>query len=107
MFPISVRRRTLDESLGQLSPTTVMTVNTSGHHVINQPVAARLGFTCIHAAKLASRCSIKPQSEFGTTQATLSEAAHEWRTQPVDGVCYEPVPVAESSPLAIARSAIR
>jgi hypothetical protein len=43
---------------------------------------------------------------FGTTQAALNEAAHEWRTRLVGGVCYEPVPVAGSSPLANARSAI-
>lgn len=45
---------------------------------------------------------------FGTTQAAaLNEAAHEWRTQLVDGVYYEPVPLARSSPLVNARSAIR
>ena len=44
---------------------------------------------------------------FGTTQAALNEAAHEWRTRLVDGLCYEPVPVAGSSPPANARSAIR
>jgi hypothetical protein len=42
-----------------------------------------------------------------TTQPALNEAAHEWRTRLVGGVCYGPVPVAWSSPLTNARSAIR
>jgi len=50
---------------------------------------------------------MNPRGVFGTTQAALNEAAHEWRTRLVDGVCYEPVPVEGSSPLANARSAIR
>jgi hypothetical protein len=48
---------------------------------------------------------MNPRGVFGTTQTALNEAAHEWRTRLVDGVCYEPVP--GSSPLANARSAIR
>jgi len=66
---------------GLLSPTAVRMVNTGGFHVINQPVAARPGLNRIHAAKLASRCSVNPRGVFGTTQAALNEAAHEWRTR--------------------------
>jgi hypothetical protein len=44
---------------------------------------------------------------FSTTLAALNEAAHERRTRLVGGVGYAPVPVAGSSPLANARSAIR
>ncbi len=50
---------------------------------------------------------MNPRGVFGATQAALNEAAHEWRTLLVDGVCHEPVPVGGSSSLANARSAIR
>jgi hypothetical protein len=30
---------------------------------------------------------MNPRDVFGTTQAALNEAAHEWRTRLVDGVC--------------------
>jgi hypothetical protein len=33
----------------------------------------------------------EPAVYSGTTQAVLNQAAHEWRTRPVDRVCYEPV----------------
>jgi hypothetical protein len=44
---------------------------------------------------------------FATTQAALNEAAHEWGTRLVGGVCYDPVQVAGPSLLANVRSAIR
>ena len=76
-------------------------------YVINQPVAVRSGFNGVHAARLPSRRSVNTRGVFATTQAALNEAAYEWGTRLVGGVCYKPVPVAGSSLLANARSAIR
>ena len=62
-------------------------------HVINQPVAARARVELHTRREAGLRCSMNPRGVFGTTQAALNEAAHEWRTRLVNGVCYEPVPL--------------